>query len=65
MTDSSLTFLELSVSSSASFCQQSDEEVRIYKYSNVMCKICICGHLQATMKGTLRSQMSKNTVKEH
>lgn len=28
MTDSSLTFLELSVSSSASFCEQSDEEVK-------------------------------------
>lgn len=65
MTDSSLTFLEVSVSSSASFCQQSDEQVRICKYSNEMSKICIWSHQQATTKGNLRSQRSKNTGNEH
>lgn len=65
MTDSSLTFLELSVSSSASFCQQSDAQVRICKRSNEMSKICVWSHQQATVKGNLIPQRGKNTVQEH
>lgn len=66
MTDSSLTFLELSVSSSASFCQQSHEAVRIRKDFNVIWKKnCTCSHQHATMKGNLRFKRTKNTVKEH